>query len=163
MIDIPKNITDDSSLFDSKMIVGEGIKNEDIGKQKQEDGNDITLDHTPVLSDEMEIFSHIHEHDDHHAQKWKNKIKAFFLYFAGGVSIFALSVFGFISGSPSHEDLSANMLKDVSTFEWVETVENCISEFIKKSTADTPLEDFKKQEAYCDEKFNKNKNTSKYK
>ena len=121
--------------------------------EKKSDNLDHTLDHTPVLSEDMQMFSHEHEHDNHHSQKWKHKVKAFFSYFAGGVSIFALSVFGFISGSPSHEDLSANMMKQHNshTAEEFSSKEDCLAHETEKSHEEL--------EIFCAEKFPDKKNT----
>lgn len=64
-----------------------------------------TLHHTPVLSDDMEIFSHYHEHYEHTQKKFqkKRKIKNILAYSFGGISILGLSVFGFYSDQSFEE------------------------------------------------------------
>ena len=109
-----------------------------------------TLDHTPVLSDDMQIFSHKYEYEAHN-KKRKTKIKTFFSYFAGGISIFALSVFGFISGAPS-QNFSANLSAHTEISEEFKTEDECLLAKIKQNSH-AKLEEIEK---ICSEIFIKN-------
>jgi len=110
-----------------------------------------TLDHTPVLSDDMQIFSHKYEYEAHN-KKRKTKIKAFLSYFAGGISIFALSVFGFISGAPSQKNFSANLTTHTEISEEFKTEDECLLIKIKQNSH-AKLEKIQK---ICSDLFTKN-------
>ena len=110
-----------------------------------------TLDHTPVLSDDMQIFSYEYDHKIHNNEKQKKKIKAFFSYFAGGISIFALSVFGFISGAPSPKNISANLSAHTEISEEFKTEDECLLTKIKQNSH-AKLEEIEK---ICSELFTK--------
>jgi hypothetical protein len=73
---------------------------------------EVTLNHTPVLSDDMKIFSHHHEHYEHTEKKRqkKRKVKTVLAYSLGSLALFGLSTFGFYSQSSFYSDpLEANI------------------------------------------------------
>ena len=130
---------------------------ESIEEKSIENETDHTLDHTPILSDDMKIFSHTYEYENHHSQKWKTKIKAFLSYFAGGMSILALSIFGFISGAPSHEDLSANMSKNYEETKYeYKNKKDFLTGYLGDSTSEIERA---QREKYCSELFFRNEDS----
>ncbi len=112
------------------------------------DDSDHTLDHQPVLSEDMKLFSYSHEHDEHLIQKLKNKIKAFFSYFVGGVSVLSLSIFGFISSDSHDGSFSADIVSQEMSCS-VENIstKNCCLEVLNNASDEIQR---KKIESSCD-------------
>lgn len=108
-----------------------------------------SLNHTPILSDDFELFSFSHEHLS--AKEKKRKKKAILALSGGFFSLFAIGIIGFMSLDESiHTNLSASVVDIPFSLNKVDSLDLCTHEVIKKSS--TEIERIE-GEKWCKEKF----------
>ncbi len=171
---IKKSDLDISIEENFKEISHDAHKNEDLNLpeiysfsqergilEKPEEIENCTLNHTPVLSDNI-LFSHHHEHYEYIKKKDEGRRKkSIFLYFIGGMAVFSLSALGFFSGLPLEKELKANIFlehsKDLREERNFSSQNECLEILLKTSTSE---DERKETKILCEKKFVKNDDSS---
>ena len=106
------------------------------------DSETRTLNHTPTLSKDMNLFSHDHEHDSYEDVR-KSKRNAYFGYGVGILGLMLFTGFGFFSPDPhTGQELRASVVTESQQ----EALKKCLANVQQKSSTEAERV---REEALC--------------